>query len=456
MPLGTVKSLTWPGWALALAVFTLLGVGLACIYVTDTHYAAGHDGPRNAAKQAVYIGFSLAAGLMVMRVGYHGIARHAYLLLLVAVAMLIPLAVAKALHTSFGGIAPERNGAHRWIQLPGVQVQPSELFKPAYILALAWFLRYRRNYRRFRGLLIPFFLSAVPFGLILMEPDLGMALLMAPVLLVMLYAAGARLSHMALIVALALAALPLAWGRIQGYQRARVTAVLLQSESLRRAVIEKPEDFQLLATKRQALEWAASTGYQLVQSKNAIGSGGLTGQGWGAGTYVTHPLLPDRHNDFVFAIIGHQFGWIGCAVVAMCYLVIVAVGLIIASSTIEPVGRLVAVGVTTLLGAQAAVNMAMTVGLAPVTGITLPFVSHGGSSLLSCAILLALLVSVSQRRPFLLEAKPFEFTRRGAAASHPAEARVAGAPTEALDGRRGDASGRARAGVEQRHRVGQP
>jgi rod shape determining protein RodA len=206
---------------------------------------------------------------------------------------------------------------------------------------------------------------------------------------------------------------PIGWGQIKGYQRARVTAVLLQSDRLRQAIIDQPDSYGFLAGRRQAIEWAAASGYQLVHSKNAIGSGGVLGQGWGQGVYVRSALLPDRHNDFVFALIGHQFGWAGCLLVLACYLVIVVSSAWIASATVEPYGRLLAVGVLTLIAAQMIINVGMTIGLMPITGMTLPFVSYGGSSMLTNFAAVALLISVSQHQPFLLETRPFEFVVQG-------------------------------------------
>ncbi|NOX57470.1 MAG: FtsW/RodA/SpoVE family cell cycle protein, partial [Planctomycetes bacterium] len=150
--------------------------------------------------------------------------------------------------------------------------------------------------------------------------------------------------------------------------------------------------------------------FQLVASKAALGSGGLFGHGWGKGTYVEHSFLPDRHNDFVFSIVGHQWGLVGCLVVLCCYVVIIVAGVEIASVTPEPCGRLLAMGVVCLIAAQTLINVGMTVGMMPITGMTLPFVSYGGSSLLTNAIAAALLISVSQHRPFTLARKPFEWT----------------------------------------------
>ncbi|MCH7597208.1 MAG: FtsW/RodA/SpoVE family cell cycle protein, partial [Planctomycetes bacterium] len=169
--------------------------------------------------------------------------------------------------------------------------------------------------------------------------------------------------------------------------------------------------YKAVATRRQAIEWSASSGYQLVHSKNAIGSGGLFGHGWGKGIYVDTSLLPDRHNDFIFAIVAHQWGLIGCLLVLACYVVIVIAGVRIASVTTEPFARLLAVGIVTLIATQAFISVAMSVGLMPITGMTLPFVSYGGSSVLCNFVAVALLISVSQHRPYLLTRKPFVFGR---------------------------------------------
>lgn len=421
--------LTQPGWAIVAAMAVLIVIGVACIYVTDTQYVRGHDGPANAAKQCVRVIVSALVGLVILRIGYQAIARHAYAIFFVTLALLVPLLLAKLMHTSFGGLTAPRNGAYRWLHLPGFPLQPSECMKVAYVLALAWYLRYRKNYRRFSGLMIPVFMSLVPVALILLEPDLGTALLLLPVLLTMLFMAGAKVRHMTAVVLIGLALTPLAWGQIKGYQRARVTAVLLQSDALRRAIVETPEKYARLATRRQAVEWKAASGYQLVHSKNALGSGGLIGQGWGAGMYVSSALLPDRHNDFVFSIIGHQWGFLGCLLVLAAFLVIVVAGVRIASATMDPFGRLLAVGVTALMAIQVLINVGMTVGLLPITGMTLPFVSYGGSSLLTNFVAVALLISVSQNRPYLLANRPFEFAHRRRV--HPVEQPGYGTTSEA-------------------------
>ncbi|MBI1827477.1 MAG: FtsW/RodA/SpoVE family cell cycle protein [Planctomycetes bacterium] len=404
--------LTPVGWAIVAAAGVLSIIGIASIYVTDTHYIAGDDGPANAMRQVLRMITGLGLAFLILRVGHQSLARYAYAFFAVATILLVPLLVAKMLHTTMGGLVRPRNGAYRWIQFPGVLLQPSELIKLAMVIALACYLRFRANYRRLSGLIVPLLAASAPILLVLLEPDLGTALLLIPVVFVMLYVAGAKARHLIVLALLGLGLAPLAWPHIEPYQRLRITTVLLQSDPLRHDVVREPDRFTWLATKRQALEWKAGAGYQLVHSKNALGSGGSWGNGWGQGTYVENPqLLPDRHNDFVFAMVGHQWGFAGCVLVISCYLIIVIAGVRIASQTLESFSRLVAVGVVTLIACQALINMGMSTGLLPVTGMTLPFVSYGGSSVLCNFAAIAVLISVAQHRPYLLTRDPLIFRR---------------------------------------------
>ncbi|MHC5111716.1 MAG: FtsW/RodA/SpoVE family cell cycle protein [Planctomycetota bacterium] len=420
------------GRVILLAVAMLLLIGLASIYVTNTHYAAGHDGPHNAAKQLVRILLGLAIGLALLKVGYQSLGRYAYFIFAAALILLVPLLIARVTGNDFGGLLPKRNGAYRWINLPGFPLQPSELMKIAFVLALAWYLRYRQNYRRFSGLLIPLVGSALPLGLILLEPDLGTCLLLVIVLITMLFMAGAKIRHLLAIFTIGAMLAPVAWMNIKDYQQMRVKALLLQSDSVRQSAVRQEGPGRFIADKKEAIAWAAGSGYQLVHSKNAIGSGGLLGYGWGEGMYCKSTLLPDRHNDFIFALIGHQWGLVGCCVVIACYALITLCGILIATSTTEPFARLLAVGITAMIAVQVLINVAMTVGLMPITGMTLPFVSYGGSSLMTNFMAIALLISVSRFRPFLLADRPFEFGVRRRKTRHfnqPGEGYVSSAGT---------------------------
>jgi cell division protein FtsW (lipid II flippase) len=283
--------------------------------------------------------------------------------------------------------------------------------KVAFIIGLAWYLRHKEDVRRFKTLIGPFVLTVVPVMLVLLQPDLGTALLLMPVLFVMLFAAGARLRHFAAIALLALLCLPIFWAKMRPYQKERIAGLLLQYDSIQHRIIESPKQWEWLCPegKSSVRRWERDAGYQLTGSLGALGNGGWTGQGWRNGAYVRHAvLLPARENDFIFAIIGEQWGFVGCLGILACYVVIVVAGLEIATRTDDPFGRLLAVGVVALLGTQTLINIGMTIGLTPITGMNLPFVSSGGSSLIANFALIALLINVSQDRPFLLARKPFE------------------------------------------------
>ena len=407
------REFTQPGWAIIFAVGVLLIIGIASICASKTVHVGGRDVNSSAfaIKQALIALVAMAGSMVILRIGYLRIARYSYLIFALCILLLIPLILAKLFHTSFGGLVPHTRGACRWIRFPGIPLQPSELMKVGYILALAWYLRYRKNYRGFSGLASPFLISVVPMVMILKQPDLGTVLLFFPVLFGMLFVAGAKIKHLGIIIFAGIVIAPFMWNKLHDYQKARIAAVAMQSETLRKNIAADPEKYAFTGVSRQeAREWKASSGMQLVRSKAALGSGGIFGQGWGQGTYVEYNFLPDRHNDFVFAIVGHQWGLMGCLVVLTCFVVIVVAGVEIASVTTEPCGRLLAMGVVCLISAQVLINVGMTIGLMPITGMTLPFVSYGGSSLLTNFLAIALLVSVSQHRPFSLAKKPFEWS----------------------------------------------
>jgi cell division protein FtsW (lipid II flippase) len=211
--------------------------------------------------------------------------------------------------------------------------------------------------------------------------------------------------------------MPLFWLKIKDYQRVRITSVLLQNDALRAYLETHPERWDWFRPRRvdpgewhrELTQWESGAGYQLVHSKAAIGSGALWGRGWGEGVFVEHDFLPLKHNDFIFAMIAHQWGLVGGLLLIFCYVVIVVLGFDVATLTNDPFGRLLAVGLSTLIAVQTLTNLCVTVGLGPITGVTLPFVSAGGSSLVSSFLCVGLLISVAHYRPMLIAKKPFEF-----------------------------------------------
>ena len=376
------------GWVLLAAALLLTAFGLLSIYAGE----AGPDSrPTNTIKQLALLAVSLGGFLVVQLVGYRRIGYWAYPLFGLILVLLILLVLARKFPMA-PFIEPRRN-AYRWIVLGPVSLQVSEYAKIIYILALAAYLRYRTNYRTLRGLLGPFALTLVPVALILKEPDLGTSILLLPTLFVMLFVAGAKIKHLLLILALGAVSVPLFYYSplMNNYQRTRIQSLFRQEDTDKR--------------------WRLNAGYQLNQSKIALGSGQFAGRGFRGSAFFRYNLLPEEHNDFIFAVIGNQWGFIGCMAILFCYLVIIAAGLTIASMTVDPFGRLLAVGVCALILAQAVINVGMTLGLMPITGMSLPFVSMGGSGLIASYLGIGLLADVARRRPVSIAPKPFEFER---------------------------------------------
>jgi cell division protein FtsW (lipid II flippase) len=397
---------------LLAATLGLTAIGIAVIYALGQAAQAGGDAQSGLLanlwkKQLVFAAAGAIAFVAVNLVGCRrwGAASawiYGFVLLFLAVLLLD-----KIVDIPF---VPVINGSRRWVRIGtgawSFSIQPSELCKPAYILALAWYLRYRSNYRNFRALIGPFILTLLPMVLILLEPDLGTVLLMMPVFFTMLFVAGARVKHLLLVIVLALLASPILWFKMEPYQRLRISSVLLQSRWVRDKAEQHPTIGRILVGGPfSSKKWKDDWGYHLIRSKYAVASGGTTGYGLGQGPFVKYNFLPERHNDFIFAIIAHQWGFVGCAGVLALYVIIFVCGLEIAGNHTDPFARLLAVGLTVMFAVQVAVNVSMTLGLMPITGLTLPFVSYGGSSLLVSMACVGLLNNVGRSRPFTVASR---------------------------------------------------
>jgi rod shape determining protein RodA len=331
-----------------------------------------------ALRQSRWLMVGLAATASVLLLPYRYLAHYGYTLYVLALSAL--------LYVLFLG--PEIRHAHRWIALGPVTVQPGEFAKVAFIIALAKYLRYKESYRRWWGLLPPFALAVVPVLLVAMEPDLGSALVLPPVAFALLYVAGAQKKHLLIYAVAPLAAGVLLWllgvHLLASYQHDRLLAFL------------DPE------------RYARGPGYQVLQSLIAVGSGGPWGKGLGQGTQGQLGFLPERGTDFIFASIAEEWGFVGATIVLALYVYLLIGATAIARRTRDPFGRLLAVGVTTLIAVQALINTAMTVRLAPVTGLPLPFVSLGGSSLVANFIALGILLNVGARPTTVLSREDFQ------------------------------------------------
>lgn len=267
-------------------------------------------------------------------------------------------------------------GAQRWLSVGPVSLQPSELAKLSLVVTLAWSLSRRKEPPKRWAELAPYLLQTTAFVvLVFLQPDLGSALSFLAILLGMLWAAGVRRGQLVGLVVAGLLAVPLAWPLLKPYQRTRLLVFL-------------DPDLDPLGA-----------GYNLIQSKIAIGSGGLWGKGLFAGTQNTLQFLPMQHTDFVFAVIGEELGFVGAVgVLALFWLWMMRV-LQVARSARDRFGALMCVGVASAVAFHVLVNVGMTVGLAPATGIPLPFVSYGGTALVTQLAGVGVVLSVAARRP---------------------------------------------------------
>jgi rod shape determining protein RodA len=266
-------------------------------------------------------------------------------------------------------------GARSWFSLPGgVKVQPSEFMKPACALFLARWLAAAPESLRLRDLAAALAVAGLPVALVLRQPDMGTALTFMPMAAAAAFVGGVRLWQLGSLAGLGLAGGLTMWLRfMHGYQKTRIYAWL------------DPEPYKL----EQA--------FQLIQSQIAVGSGGLWGKGLGMGTQNQFDLLPLKESDFIFAVIAEEGGFIRAGVLLLLLVLLVLSGMVVALRAADREGQILAATCTALLGGQALINIGVTLGLLPTTGITLPFVSYGGSSMLASFILAGLLASVHAR-----------------------------------------------------------
>src|SRR5262245_58987705 len=333
--------------------------------VTLSSLHIGRAGGSVMVRQLGWFGVGLLALLVVASLDYRKIVRTAPALYLIGVAALAAVFL----------MGKTVSGARRWIGVGAFTVQPSELFKIIFVVMVVWVLTSR--FAQASGgtalmLLVP--MVGVPFVLIVKQPDLGTGLVLLPVLMALLIGAGMRLRLVGGLVLAGLSAMPLAWFVIKDYQRERIMV--------------------FLDPVRDPLGIA----YNVIQAKIAIGSGQLVGKGVAGATQSRLAFLPERHTDFIFAVFAEMWGFVGCLLLLLCYVLLLLRGFDIAATAREPVGRLVALGATSLFAAQVLINVGMVTGLLPVVGIPLPLMSYGGSSMVASCLTLGLLLSVRMRQ----------------------------------------------------------
>ena len=316
--------------------------------------------PTIAPRHAMWIVIGVMCSLLTMRTNFRrwtDLTGLAYGISLAAL-ILVPLAGAMRL------------GATRWLSVFGVSMQPSELAKLTTVWLLARYLAGQPSPLPARVVGTSLLLAGPPALLIFLQPDLGSASIFAAIWLGMVWAAGISRRALVGFGACLLGLLPVAWFVLKGYQRDRLLTFI------------NPHADPL------------GTGYTIIQSTIAIGSGQFLGRGWLAGTQNQLSFLPEHHSDFIFSVIGEEWGWVGCCVVVALFTIMLLRIAHIALATSDPQGRLLATGVFAWIGYQAFVNMGMVMGLLPVVGVPLPLISYGGSSMVALWLALGLVQSV--------------------------------------------------------------
>jgi len=347
------------------AVILLNAIGLLTIASATHMNSANGEIQWYAQRQAVFFVLGLAFIVFSLRFDYGQLENFSVPLYLLTLAMLLAVMF-------FGRAAL---GAQRWIQIGPVILQPSEFSKIIMIIVLAKLLNDRKD--NLTGVLAALPVVgyvSLPFLLVLKQPDLGTSLVFLAITVVMLYVAGMPARFYGYLAGAALALAPVFWHLLKEYQKQRIL------------VFFDPERDPY------------GSGYHIIQSKIAIGSGLLTGKGLFAGTQSQLNFLPENHTDFVFAVLGEEAGFVGVAVVLLLYAVVFYRGLRIAMEAKDDFGALLAMGIVAMLGFHVAVNIGMTVGIMPITGIPLPFMSYGISALTANMLCIGLLLNINMRR----------------------------------------------------------
>jgi len=352
-------------WLLVLVLCTVAGIGFAMLY-------SGSNGNLDpwASRQMIRFGIGLGAMFVVALIDIRIWLQFAYPIYFIALVLL----------TSVEFVGTVGMGAQRWVDLGVFQLQPSEVMKIALVLALARYFHARNleDIHSVRALIIPVIMVIVPAGLVLMQPDLGTALLLVMGSAMVFFTAGVRMRVFGISLVAGLAAIPVGWQFLHAYQKKRVLVFL------------DPESDPL------------GSGYHIMQSKIALGSGGVFGKGFMEGTQSHLNFLPEMQTDFIFTMLAEETGLVGGVGLLFLYAVIIAYGMGIGVQSRHHFGRLVALGVTATFSLYVIINIAMVMGLLPVVGVPLPLVSYGGTAMMTLMIGFGLILSVYIHRELVI------------------------------------------------------
>jgi rod shape determining protein RodA len=343
---------------LLVIILALSMLGFAALF------SASYDTPSRVLSQFISLSIALTAMWLTAQLAPQTLMRFAVPAYVIGVVLLVLVAL-------FGDVV---NGARRWLHVGVTRFQPSEMLKLALPLMLAWYFHRRESSLRLRDFALAAVLLVVPVGLIVRQPDLGTAALVGAVGFYVIFLAGISWKVLGGLAGLFVVALFPLWGMLHDYQRKRILTLLDPSQD------------------------PLGAGYHIIQSTIAVGSGGISGKGWLNGTQSHLEFIPERHTDFIFAVYSEEFGLIGNMVLLILYALLVGRGLLIAANAATLFARLMAGAVTLMFFTYAFVNMGMVSGILPVVGVPLPFLSYGGTALLTLFIGTGILMSVQRHR----------------------------------------------------------
>jgi rod shape determining protein RodA len=350
-------------WALVIALIALCALGVVMIYSTTADPTRATSRLYITQLYAIVLGFG--ALLVMLTLDYRTFTDKSHLIYIALLALLI--------YVMFFGTV--QMGARRWIGLRGFNLQPSEFAKVGVALVLAKFFGENRGTPAWTDLAIGGVLTLIPFALIAKEPDLGTAVTLLPVFLAIAYLAGMQMRILGILFLCVLLAAPIAWKfALKDYQKSRVTTFLDPSQD------------------------AKGAGYQQIQARITVGSGGLTGKGFKQGTQGQLRFLPVAHNDFIFSVLAEEQGFAGVLVALGLYLFVILRTLDAARLAKDRLGSYLVLGVLASFTFQVVYNITMSAGLAPVKGLTLPLMSYGGSSMIATLAGFGLVLNVRMRR----------------------------------------------------------
>jgi rod shape determining protein RodA len=343
---------------LLLIVALLMATGLAAVYSAST------DLPGRFNAQLLNLGVAVLVMWLAIQVPTRTMQRFALPVYVLGILLLVAVWL-------FGDVT---KGARRWLNLGVARIQPSEMMKIAMPLMLAWYFHQREAALKLRHFALATVILLVPVAMIARQPDLGTAVLVAAAGFYVIFFAGLSWK---VIIGLGLAgaaSLPFAWTMLHDYQRRRILTLLDPSSD------------------------PLGAGYHIIQSTIAVGSGGVVGKGWLKGTQAHLEFIPERHTDFIFAVFSEEFGLLGNVFLLLLYFALVTRGLMIAAHAPTLFSRLLAGGITLIFFTYAFVNMGMVSGILPVVGVPLPFISYGGTALVTLFLGLGILMSIHRSR----------------------------------------------------------